>query len=100
MLGPLEAPISSRHDKFYLTDEMAVFQVCGHHMLCRLFIVNDCPLVSYFVSRSRTVFFASHSAFFPSTPPSSNPCSRYRVGTVMARSSRANPTQIRYTSPV
>ena len=29
----LEPQVSRRHDKFYMTDEMAVFQVCDHHML-------------------------------------------------------------------
>lgn len=93
----LAAPITRRHDKFYLTDEMAVFQVCDYPMLCQpvgLLIVIDRPLVPLFVCRSRTVFFAFPSAFFPSTPLSSNPCSLSRGdcdGEEIEGKSKANP---------
>ena len=31
--APLAAPAINRHDEFYFTDEMTVFQVCHHHLI-------------------------------------------------------------------
>ena len=97
----IPAPVTGRDDEFYLTDEMTVFQVCGHliRFVSQSLTHHDAAFltISFLGCRSKTCFSVFPSAFFLSTPSSSAPCSRCHME---MKGSRVDPMRNQYTSPV